>query len=70
MDSSEAGNYGVSRLLELVRGHFFTRNALFRVVPNFLTQFGIAASPQIHQQWRDAGANQTIAHLFIRIRCT
>ena len=43
---------GASRFLELVRDHYYDGCALNRVVPNFLTQFGIAADTEKRRHWR------------------
>ena len=48
---------GARRFLELVRSGFFSSSvALFRVVPNFLVQFGVAGDPGVTQRWRGLGA--------------
>ncbi len=44
---------GACRFLELVRDHYYDGCALNRVVPNFLTQFGIAADTEKRRHWRD-----------------
>ena len=44
---------GASRFLELVRDHYYDGCALNRVVPAFLTQFGIAADTEKRRHWRD-----------------
>mmetsp|Transcript_32652 Transcript_32652/g.96229 ORF Transcript_32652/g.96229 Transcript_32652/m.96229 type:complete len:311 (+) Transcript_32652:202-1134(+) len=43
---------GASRFLELVRDHYYDGCALNRVVPFFLTQFGIAADAEKRRHWR------------------
>jgi len=42
---------GASRFLELVRDGYYDGVAFNRVVPNFLTQFGIAVDPAIRNNW-------------------
>ena len=42
---------GVDRLLELVASGFFENQILYRVIPGFLMQMGVAADPQLHAQW-------------------
>ncbi len=42
---------GASRFLELVRGGYYDGVAFNRVVPSFLTQFGIAVDPTIRNDW-------------------
>uniref|UniRef100_A0A7S1T0Y9 peptidylprolyl isomerase n=1 Tax=Tetraselmis chuii TaxID=63592 RepID=A0A7S1T0Y9_9CHLO len=46
---------GAARFLELVESGFFVDVALFRVVPNFLVQFGIAADPEVTKKWQSKG---------------
>jgi peptidyl-prolyl cis-trans isomerase A (cyclophilin A) len=45
---------GADRFYNLVRGGFFTTSAFFRVVPNFMVQFGLSANPEVNTVWRDA----------------
>ena len=45
---------GADRFYNLVRNRFFTDAAFFRVVPNFIVQFGIPANPGIAAAWQDA----------------
>ncbi|MDX1982200.1 MAG: peptidylprolyl isomerase [Bryobacteraceae bacterium] len=42
---------GADRFYELVKDGFYTQAAFFRVVPNFVAQFGIAASPAMSKKW-------------------
>ena len=44
---------GVDRFLELVSSGFFTDMLLYRVIPGFLVQFGVAAEPQVQAKWQD-----------------
>lgn len=44
---------GASRFLAMVDRGFFNDIAFFRVVPNFLVQFGLASSPDLQAQWAD-----------------
>lgn len=46
--------FGASRFLELVDIGYFDGSALNRVVPNFLTQFGISANYAQRTKWRMA----------------
>eukprot|EP01125_Pyxidicula_operculata_P023090 TRINITY_DN97_c3_g1_i10.p1 TRINITY_DN97_c3_g1~~TRINITY_DN97_c3_g1_i10.p1 ORF type:complete len:343 (+),score=86.60 TRINITY_DN97_c3_g1_i10:2916-3944(+) len=46
---------GAQRYLQLVKGGFFTNSPLFRVVKNFLVQFGIAQDPATHSKWVSKG---------------
>ncbi len=45
---------GADRFYNLVRGGFFTNAAFFRVVPNFMVQFGLNANPEVNGAWRNA----------------
>ena len=44
---------GVDHFLELVDSGFFTDMLLYRVMPGFLVQFGVAADPTVQQRWQD-----------------
>ena len=61
--STSAGNFtvqldralspiGVDHFLQLVRSSFFEGQLLYRVVPGFLVQFGVAADPMVMSQWK------------------
>eukprot|EP00747_Dinoflagellata_sp_TGD_P168095 gnl/TRDRNA2_/TRDRNA2_193740_c0_seq1.p1 gnl/TRDRNA2_/TRDRNA2_193740_c0~~gnl/TRDRNA2_/TRDRNA2_193740_c0_seq1.p1 ORF type:complete len:203 (+),score=33.69 gnl/TRDRNA2_/TRDRNA2_193740_c0_seq1:81-689(+) len=61
--STTAGNFsitlddklspkGVERFLELVHAKFFDSQILYRVIPGFLVQFGVAADPQVQKVWQ------------------
>mmetsp|Transcript_23002 Transcript_23002/g.49918 ORF Transcript_23002/g.49918 Transcript_23002/m.49918 type:complete len:330 (-) Transcript_23002:175-1164(-) len=43
---------GASRFLELVREQYYDGCALNRVVPRFLTQFGLSADTALRRKWR------------------
>ncbi len=45
---------GTDRFYNLVRHGFFTNASFFRVVPNFVVQFGLNASPAVNKVWDDA----------------
>jgi cyclophilin family peptidyl-prolyl cis-trans isomerase len=45
---------GVKHFEELVADHFYDECRFFRVLPNFVVQFGINGSPQIQALWRRA----------------
>merc|ERR1712216_1051258 len=48
---------GADRFYQLVKSGFFNNARVFRVVPNFVVQFGINGDPAIQQQYRGAAAN-------------
>src|SRR5438067_9267692 len=45
---------GADRFYNLVKNRFFTDASFFRVVPNFIVQFGIPASPAVAAVWQNA----------------
>ena len=45
---------GADRFYNLVKNGFFDDTAFFRVVPNFVVQFGLSGDPKISSVWRDA----------------
>lgn len=45
---------GADRFYNLVKHGFFTEAAFFRVVPNFIIQFGLSADPSLNRVWRAA----------------
>ncbi len=45
---------GADRFYNLVRYHFYDSAGIFRVVPGFVTQFGIPARPEIGKAWAEA----------------
>jgi peptidyl-prolyl cis-trans isomerase A (cyclophilin A) len=45
---------GVDRFYNLVKNGYFTNAGFFRVVPNFMVQFGLNANPAINAAWRNA----------------
>jgi peptidyl-prolyl cis-trans isomerase A (cyclophilin A) len=40
------------RFYNLVKHHFYDNAAFFRVVPNFVVQFGISANPAVNSAWQ------------------
>ena len=46
--------FGADRFYNLVRAGFFTNAGFFRVVPNFMVQFGLNANPAVNSAWRNA----------------
>jgi peptidyl-prolyl cis-trans isomerase A (cyclophilin A) len=45
---------GADRFYNLVKNGFFDDTRFFRVVPNFMVQFGISGTPSIQTNWREA----------------
>jgi peptidyl-prolyl cis-trans isomerase A (cyclophilin A) len=45
---------GADRFYNLVRNGFFNNAAFFRVVPNFVVQFGLNANPAVNKVWEHA----------------
>ena len=43
---------GADRFYNLVKHHFFDNASIFRVVPNFVAQFGISAYPAVTTAWK------------------
>jgi len=43
---------GADRIYNLVRHHFYDNMVIFRVVPNFVVQFGISSYPPVNAAWR------------------
>jgi peptidyl-prolyl cis-trans isomerase A (cyclophilin A) len=44
---------GADRFYELVQNGFYNGNRFFRVVPNFVVQWGISGNPAVQAKWRD-----------------
>ncbi len=42
---------GVDRLYHLIRSGFFTNIAIYRVVPNYVAQFGISDDRKLNEEW-------------------
>jgi peptidyl-prolyl cis-trans isomerase A (cyclophilin A) len=45
--------HGVDRFHELVRIRYFDQGRFFRVVPGFITQFGVHRDFSVHEKWRE-----------------
>jgi peptidyl-prolyl cis-trans isomerase A (cyclophilin A) len=45
---------GADRFYNLVRARYFTDASFFRIVPNFIVQFGMHANPTINTAWTKA----------------
>ena len=46
--------HGADRFYQLVRAGYYDGNRLFRVIPGFVVQFGIAPKPSVAQKWANA----------------
>jgi len=45
---------GADRFYNLVKYHFYDGASLFRVVPDFVVQFGLTGSPAVNKAWANA----------------
>src|SRR5271154_4254672 len=45
---------GADRFYNLVKHGFYNEAAFFRIVPNFVVQFGLGADPKVNTVWRNA----------------
>jgi peptidyl-prolyl cis-trans isomerase A (cyclophilin A) len=45
---------GADRFYNLVKHHFYDDATVFRVVPNFVAQFGLSAYPPVSAAWKNA----------------
>jgi peptidyl-prolyl cis-trans isomerase A (cyclophilin A) len=45
---------GADRFYNLVKHHFYDNAAFFRVVPQFVVQFGVSANPSVSAAWKHA----------------
>jgi peptidyl-prolyl cis-trans isomerase A (cyclophilin A) len=43
---------GARQIWDLVKSGFYDQARFFRVVPNFVVQFGIAGDPEVHAKWK------------------
>tara|TARA_R110000787_G_scaffold271063_1_gene378147 strand:- start:1917 stop:2543 length:627 start_codon:yes stop_codon:yes gene_type:complete len=46
---------GVDRLYQLIKNEFYTDMAIFRVVPNYVAQFGIHDNSPVNKGWNGIG---------------
>ena len=45
---------GVDQFYKLVKSGFYNECRFFRVVPDFVVQFGINGDPEVQKKWKDA----------------
>ena len=62
---------GCARFKELIETNFFTEARFFRVIKNFMAQFGLAANPGDNDEWRRKGFIKVLVvpilfHLLLR----
>jgi peptidyl-prolyl cis-trans isomerase A (cyclophilin A) len=53
---------GADRFYELVKAGFYNDARFFRVVPNFVVQFGLAADPAMTKQWDKSLDDDPVGH--------
>src|SRR5262245_58520261 len=53
---------GADRFYELVKARYYNDARFFRVIPNFVAQFGLAASPQMTKKWDKPIDDDPVAH--------
>ena len=53
---------GAKRFEELVKAGYFDGARFFRVVPNFVVQFGLAANPALTKKWDKQIKDDAVAH--------
>jgi len=44
---------GADRFYNLIKHHFYDNGSFFRVVPEFVVQFGLSAYPRVSAAWKD-----------------
>lgn len=54
--------YGADRFYTLCKERYYNDNGFFRVVPNFVVQFGINGDPKVSAKWRDKTIPGTLAN--------
>lgn len=42
---------GVDQFYALVKNHFFDENRFFRVLPNYIAQFGVSGTRKLNERW-------------------
>ena len=53
---------GADRFYELVKDGYYNEARFFRVIPNFVAQFGLAATPAMTKKWAKSIDDDPVAH--------
>src|SRR6266849_2783388 len=53
---------GADRFYELVKDGYYNDARFFRVIPNFVAQFGLAATPAMTKKWAKSIDDDPVAH--------
>jgi peptidyl-prolyl cis-trans isomerase A (cyclophilin A) len=53
---------GADRFYELVKARYYNDARFFRVIPNFVAQFGLAASPAMTKKWDKSLDDDPVGH--------
>jgi peptidyl-prolyl cis-trans isomerase A (cyclophilin A) len=53
---------GADRFYELIKDGYYNDARFFRVIPNFVAQFGLAASPAMTKKWDKSLDDDPVAH--------
>ena len=53
---------GADRFYELIQDHYYNDARFFRVIPNFVAQFGLAANPAMTKKWDKSIDDDVVAH--------
>jgi len=53
---------GADRFYELVKDRYYNDARFFRVIPNYIAQFGLAASPKMTKKWDKPIDDDPVAH--------
>ena len=57
---------GADRFYELARSHFFDENRFFRVVPEFVAQFGLSNDLKLNEKWDKPIADDSVRESNLR----
>lgn len=58
---------GAARVYELVQSHYYDGDRFFRVVKNFVAQFGISGDPKVNSAWQNRCiADEPVKHSNVR----